>query len=337
MLYSANPVDVVVSVGSAATAAFDVHCVPELVGRIAFTSMRDGNDDIYLIGPDGSDPVNWTHQPTAEGGASISPDGLAIAFTSHATGDWEIWAAYVDGTGLIQLTDAPGFDGTPSWSPDGSKIAFGSDRDGNKEIYVMNANGSDQVNVSNRPFSEEEAPHWSPDGKWIAFHSDRTGTWQLFTMSSDGSSQAQLTHNFYGAAGPAWSPLGNEIAYYALGDELCFCAHIRIVKANGADPKRITYPPRLLHRLVPRLVAGRHADRVHLQPNRRRRGLGDERRRLGPGQRHQQSGRRRRALDGAGLESMKIRTRDQGYTVQECFVAPRARVLSDGEDLLQRG
>jgi hypothetical protein len=291
MLDSANPVDIVVTAGSAATAAFDVHCVPELVSRIAFTSMRDGNEGIYLMAPDGSDPINWTHDPTAESGASISPDGLAIAFMSTTTGDPEIWAAYVDGTGLIRLTDASGFDGTPSWSPDGSKIAFMSEREGNKEIYVMHANGSGQVNISHRPLSEEGGPHWSPDGRWIAFHSDRTGTCQLFTMHSDARprrSSRTILSELRIRPGRRLATR-SRITLWAIAR-----ASVRIYASyRRTAPTQRGSPTSAPATTGPPLVAGRHADRVHSDRT------GDdevwviERRRLAPGQRHQSSGRRR--------------------------------------------
>lgn len=53
----------------------------------------------------------------------------------------------------------------------------------------------------------------SPDGHKIAFVSDRSGTDEIWVMNEDGSGQTKLT-NLGTAEKPAWSPNGNEIAFF---------------------------------------------------------------------------------------------------------------------------
>jgi TolB protein len=93
-------------------------------GQIAFTSDRDGDDDIYVM--------------------DIG-DALQAA----------------DGGDLVRLTDNPAFDEAPTWSPDGQKIAFQSYWGGNFEIYVMNADGSGLVRLTNNP-ADDRVPAWAP-------------------------------------------------------------------------------------------------------------------------------------------------------------------------------
>jgi Tol biopolymer transport system component len=90
--------------------------------RLAFFSDRDGYMAIYVMGADGSDPMNLT--PKEEGAPDEEwrhgwpawlPDGR-ILFTSMrpAThGDWEIFVMNDDGSGLERLTHTPGND----WGP----------------------------------------------------------------------------------------------------------------------------------------------------------------------------------------------------------------------------
>ena len=57
------------------------------VGRIAFTSVRDGDDkefEIYVINADGTGLTRLTR---SGGGSAWSPDGAKIAFTSIRAGD----------------------------------------------------------------------------------------------------------------------------------------------------------------------------------------------------------------------------------------------------------
>jgi dipeptidyl aminopeptidase/acylaminoacyl peptidase len=63
---------------------------PTATGRIAYTSRRDGNDEIYVMNADGSDRTNLSNNPAQDDLAAWSPDGSRIAFTSDRDGNWEI-------------------------------------------------------------------------------------------------------------------------------------------------------------------------------------------------------------------------------------------------------
>ena len=128
--------------------------------RIAFTSLRDGNGEIYVIA-DGSNAARLTDNPAFDGLPAWSPDGTRIAFTSLRDGNSEIYVMNADGSDPRNLTNSPDVDGGAVWSRDGTKIAFDSHRDGNEEIYVMNADGSGLGNLTNNPAADGGAA-WRP-------------------------------------------------------------------------------------------------------------------------------------------------------------------------------
>jgi Tol biopolymer transport system component len=127
--------------------------------KIAFTSDREtadnpyGDDEIYTMDPDGSNPTNVsnTDKWSRDEAPSWSPDGKEIAFQSNRNAnDWEIYKMKADGTQQINLTNnASSPDFHPSWSPSGTQIAFETLRDGDREIYTMRANGLGQINRTN--------------------------------------------------------------------------------------------------------------------------------------------------------------------------------------------
>jgi Tol biopolymer transport system component len=116
-------------------------------GQIAFASLRDGNEEIYVMDADGSPETNLTTDPARDYDPSWSPDGTKIAFTSERDGDPNTYVMDADGTDVLQLTDDPASDYDPTWSPDGSKILFTSQRDGDFELFVMYPDGSDETQV----------------------------------------------------------------------------------------------------------------------------------------------------------------------------------------------
>ena len=147
--------------------------------RIAFTSDRDGNDDIYVMNADGSNVTRLTNHP-AEGR--------------------EVYVMYADGS--IRLTTAVGL--SPAWSPDGRRIAFHSNRDAKWEIYVMDADGSNVTRLTNHP-AEGRFPAWSPDERRIAFQFFRDGNFEIYVMNADGSNMTRLTNHPGEDLWPAWT------------------------------------------------------------------------------------------------------------------------------------
>src|SRR2546423_10515437 len=145
-------------------------------GKIAFTTNRDGNFEIYTMNPDGTGQTNLSNDP-ANGDTMVaySHDGSKIAFQTDRNGtDQEIYLMKADGTGAVNLSNNPAAELAPAFSPDGSKIAFSSIRDGNNEIYVMNFDGSNQTRLTNNTATEAR-PAYSPVGSKIPFPTNLDG------------------------------------------------------------------------------------------------------------------------------------------------------------------
>ena len=88
--------------------------------KIVFTSMRDGNYEIYVMDSNGGNQVNLTDDPAVDWDPTWSPDGKRIAFVSSRGPYLQIYTMDSDGRNLKQLTHASNAS-EPAWSPDGKR------------------------------------------------------------------------------------------------------------------------------------------------------------------------------------------------------------------------
>ena len=175
--------------------AYDAEGAYSPDGRwIVFGSRRDGDSEIYVMRPDGSQPVRLTRAPGYDGGPFFSPDGKRIVYRSDRKGNdlLQIFSATLvfgdDGavTGITdekQLTDDGNVNWGPYWHPDGRHIVYATSAHGhhNYELYWMNADGTGKKRVTFAP-GFDGLPVFSSDGAYLMWSSKRTGdnTTQVF-------------------------------------------------------------------------------------------------------------------------------------------------------------
>jgi Tol biopolymer transport system component len=184
--------------------------------RVAFMrqNLTPGEQDIWTVGANGSNPINLTNSPgVEETSPEYSPDGTKIVYISTgpnpccvASYNNDIWVMNADGTNQTQLTttDFPIQSIAPAWSADGTKIAFSRTESKTDDgLHVMDANGANQTRLLN-----EGAPiltgtvSWSPDGTMLAIEHSSGG---IATMSAAGGASTPLVSSSY-ASYLTWVP-----------------------------------------------------------------------------------------------------------------------------------
>ena len=178
------------------TAGYDAEATIAPDGLIVFTSVRDGDMEIYSMKSDGSDVKRLTNRVGPDGGPFFSFDGKRIAFRGRQLaagtelddyrallkeGLWrptelELFVMDRDGSNLRQVTKLGGANFAPSWHPDGKRLIFASNihdpKGRNFDLYLINVDGTGLERVTfNDTF--DGFPMFSPDGKHLVFASNR--------------------------------------------------------------------------------------------------------------------------------------------------------------------
>jgi Tol biopolymer transport system component len=186
---------------------YDAEAVVSPLGdRIAFTSIRSGDLEIYTMKPDGSGIRQLTHELGYDGGPFYSPDGRKIVYrayhpkTSGEIAEYkellaeekikpislQIWVMDADGSHKRQLTDNTAANFAPFMHPDGEHVIFSSNMADtsrvpmNFDLYTVKTDGTGLQRIT---FSDsfDGFPMFSPDGKSLVFASGRGGKqpWEI--------------------------------------------------------------------------------------------------------------------------------------------------------------
>jgi Tol biopolymer transport system component len=165
-------------------------------GEIVFTSLREGDLDIYKMNADGSGVKRLTHQKGYDGGPFFSADGKMIVYRAYRPKDpkeleeyeknlamrqivggrLELFVMKSDGTDQKRVTDNGASNFCPFFHPNGKQIIFSSNlhqSEGREfNLYLINIDGTGLERISYHP-GFDAFPMFSPDGKRIVFVSNR--------------------------------------------------------------------------------------------------------------------------------------------------------------------
>jgi Tol biopolymer transport system component len=232
----------------------DVHLVSAQtpgVAKIAFASDRDGNYEIYLMNPDGSQQINLTHHPKWDYMPAFSPTGTQILFVSNRDGARDLYLMDTDGTNVRRVFAEKAYRIAPAWSPDGKWIAYqkGNEHD-NSELYV--ASIGDRVEHRIAWVGHAVAhPSWSPDGTEIVFVVNvpfirgigpLVNTKLVFIDVQTRVEESFMPEVLPLMESPAWAPMGDKIAFswskLGLGQKTA----LFITNRYGQDVERVLVP-----------------------------------------------------------------------------------------------
>ena len=186
-----------------------------MTAKILFTSARDGNREVYIMNPDGSEQVRLTHHPANDLNAVWSPTGEQILFVSDRDGNRDLYLMNPDGTNIRRVfkkeLKRPNTrrDG-PTWSLYGEQIAY---------MYTNWDKKIDVIRIANLGEQEEDFlangldPAWSPDGVEIACTILENGRMVLINVHTGSQKRILPRKELGGQLMPSWSASGDKLTF----------------------------------------------------------------------------------------------------------------------------
>jgi Tol biopolymer transport system component len=209
---------------------------------MAFGRDAGGSSQIFIAAADGTQVQQVTHDPVEATDAAWSPDESEIAYVGFGMGGTDRSVFVVDlSTGRSrQLTDERADAANPAWSPDGTEILYRvGDTSADSELRVVNVLTGEVRQLTDVGEAAADGA-WSPNGSTIAFALDVVGgglddSHGIVLMDAEGGNRRVLVRDVP-AWGPAWSPDGTRIAYFAEDDGTCCNTYVIDVATGETRP-----------------------------------------------------------------------------------------------------
>lgn len=214
---------------------------------IAFTSERDGREQVYVMNIDGSNQRRISQDDGISQYPAWSPDGQSLVYVHSTKADPSnsyIVTQRLDQTDFVRVSR--NFGTMPTWGKAGIVYMTADIVQGQEQLSLMRVqpDGTGQQVLNPTRDRDEHYPAWSPDQTTLAYvagDSMRPETRQVWVMNADGSNPRPLTNGLGGVAMPRWSPDGKWIVFLAQwgiakpNDQTHF--NVWIVPVDGGKPK----------------------------------------------------------------------------------------------------
>lgn len=199
----------------------------ELIAYVQTTidpESKESSSSIWIARTAGGTPVPFT-SGKKDRAPRWSPDGNWLCFSSARDGAPQLYLISRHGGEAQALTELKYGAGGAHWAPDSKRIAFSSDVDRKAERSVLLKKADEADKKAAEKKAKDEARvftkmEWRSDSAGIL--EERESQIWVVDLPKPGATTKptpmQITWGEFEHGGPAWSPDGKQIAFYAKRD-----------------------------------------------------------------------------------------------------------------------
>ena len=212
--------------------------------QIAYFSIGERQEDIFVSGVDGKDMRHVTDDAARDRAPVFSRDGQRLAFYSNRDGSWAIWSIHIDGSSLRKIAEHAGGVAYPVASPVDDRVVFSSTFSSSASsggVYWASFSGGqpkllEGTKTANGYFL---ATSWSPDGLRLCgplvSDAGRAFGVGVYDLQSHAVTEIATDETF----GARFLPDGQRVVYFTIGK------HPDLVVVDSVSHKRTVVPVRL--------------------------------------------------------------------------------------------
>ncbi len=242
---------------------------------IAFSSLRNGNADIYLMPSLGGEPRQVTFHSANDWLDDWSPDGKKLLFYSaRDTKMPSLYSIDLHARSLRRLATDEEALSTASWSPDGSSLAYTRAgqpwwrpryRGSVAANIVLKDIATGKMKMAFKASEQQFWPLYAPDGKSIFVTTIRgkSDTPNIWRIATNGGDPREITHYTSDAVRfPTIARGGSLLAYIWNGD-------LYTTKPDGAEVSKVEIYARSDDKInnQTRITLNRQASQIALSPD----------------------------------------------------------------------
>src|ERR1051326_8396283 len=216
--------------------------------QAAVQNLVNGNEDLYLVGTQGSGSTRFTEHPAADGLGIWSPTGDRIYFGTRRDGPLNIYQKASNGgspeSPLLQSELA-------KWpndvSPDGRLLLYGvHDPKTLYDLWFFPLGGEGKAEpFLQTPFYEYQG-RFSPPGagpqQLVAFSSDESGTFEIYVQPFPAGLRSRVSQG--GGREPRWRRDGKELFYFSPSNTL-MSAEVKTAPRFEVTNTRVLFQTRI--------------------------------------------------------------------------------------------
>ena len=248
--------------------------------RIAFTSNRYGNSDVFVMASMGGAPVRLTFHSNGETASDFTRDNSQVIF--YGTRQDDVRDQQFPVGGLGELYTVPSNGGRPlqistiamqnaRYNPAGTIIAY-HDRKGYEDNWrkhhtssvtrdIWTFNPATKAYTQLTTFAgEDRDPVWSKDGNTLYYLTEEKGSFNIHKMAAAGGASTQVSHF-----------TGDPVRYLSMSDAgvLCFSHRGELyTMTDGGEPRKVDIRIHTDGRYLPeRTINVNSADEYSVSPN----------------------------------------------------------------------
>lgn len=209
--------------------------------KLAFSSGRSGDHEIYVVSADGSGIRQLTTSAGKDDDPDWSPDGKQLVYSSARSGTGtDIYIMDSDGTNQTALMKSTKANTNPRWNPAGTSIIFVTNEYWPGQDLLLYDRGTKKITILSTGYISSLQPAWDLSGNQFAFVFGPVDDPDIWVQGLDGAKGEAIIQRAGKDVAPEWMDKGKQFLFLGEMDPDSGHYEIFMHTMGGKEPIQLT-------------------------------------------------------------------------------------------------